>query len=69
MVATAYNVSREKQDQYALISHNRGEKVYAPLLGSTSLLIKISSFLGFKLGDFRRRDPSHRIAWCHHIRR
>ena len=27
MVATAYNVSREKQDKYAYISHSRASEV------------------------------------------
>lgn len=42
MVAETYNISREKQDEYALISHTRGAKVCfnrppAPLLHLTPL--------------------------------
>ena len=36
MVAQAYNISREKQDHYAYISHSRAEKVAVTVTFYTS---------------------------------
>lgn len=59
MVAATYDVPRKKQDQYAVISHNRAEAVsflaFAP--SGREALIRIVT--GFRLWYIRRGNYSN----------
>lgn len=43
MVAQTYDVPREKQDEYALVSHNRAEKVAVSLFFRIIILLELTA--------------------------
>lgn len=63
MVAKDFQVSREKQDQYALISHQRAEKVNSRM-PFTCLIALLRHKLGTESRYLQRRDHSNRVAWA-----
>lgn len=68
MVATAYDVSREKQDQYALISHTRGEEVRLDAAVETVSTEFLNHAPVSPQGYMGRRNYSDRATRHRHLR-